>query len=49
MTQTELTARASVLRLDAGDPRLLMNFTSLDFETANLSRVSICAPRSVKV
>ncbi len=49
MTQTELTAPVSVLRFDAGNSRLFMNFTSLDFETANPSRVSICAAGTVKV
>ena len=39
-----LTARVSGLRLDADDSRLPpMTITSLDFETANHSRVSICA------
>jgi hypothetical protein len=36
------------LRFDAGDSRLLMNFTSLDFEAANPSRVSIFAAGMVK-
>ncbi|MGO8696119.1 MAG: hypothetical protein ACLQVY_00135 [Limisphaerales bacterium] len=49
MTQTELTAPVSVLRFDAGDSSLLMNFTSLDFEMGNPSRVSICAAGTVKV
>ena len=49
MTQTELTAPVSVLQLDAGDARLLMNFTSLDFGTVNPSRVSICAAGTVKI
>ena len=40
----KLTARVSGLRLDADDSRLPpMTITSLDFETANHSRVSICA------
>jgi hypothetical protein len=37
------------LRFDAGDSKLFMNFTSLGFETANPSRVSICAAGTVKV
>ncbi len=49
MMQRELAARVSVLQFDAGDPRLIMNFTSLGFETANPSCVSICAAGTVKV
>jgi hypothetical protein len=49
MAQMNLTARVSGLRFDADDSRLLMHFTSLDFETANPSRVSICAAGTVKV
>jgi hypothetical protein len=37
------------LRLDAGDARLFMNFTSLDFEMVNPSRVNICAAGTVNV
>ena len=43
MTPVKLTARESGLRLDADDSRFAMIITSLDFETANYSRVSICA------
>ena len=39
----KLTARTSGLRPDADDPRRAMIITSIDFETANPSRVSICA------
>jgi len=43
MTPMKLTARASDLPLDADVSRLPMTITSIDFETANHSRVSICA------
>lgn len=39
----KLAVRVSGLRFDAADSRPPMTITSLDFETANQSRVSICA------